>query len=233
MATSTCWSVIEEAAAGSSAARELLARQFAPVLRAYLIARWKDSPCRTQIVPAIEETLAALVQSAPVQSLPAFEEDPAVARPGLRRHLHALAKTVARNIEVRQWGDGPGSVPTSDSAETVEVPPDDRGLAQHFERAWAQALVRAAATHMSAQAASDSTMRRPFELLQLHFGEGLAFSEIAARWQTDVTSLQADYADARSVFRAILRELVAYYLAPSSASFAEEWTLLFESLRPL
>ena len=40
-AGSTCWTVIQGAAAGSAADRQDFARRYTPVIRAYLAARWR------------------------------------------------------------------------------------------------------------------------------------------------------------------------------------------------
>ena len=57
---STCWTMIQDAADGDAASREEFARRYAPVLEAYLQARWRDtrsgdvgdaaSECRLQVV---------------------------------------------------------------------------------------------------------------------------------------------------------------------------------------
>jgi hypothetical protein len=52
---STCWTVIEAAAAGSAAARAEFARCYAPVVRAYLAARWCSSPCLGDLDDAVQE----------------------------------------------------------------------------------------------------------------------------------------------------------------------------------
>jgi hypothetical protein len=52
-ARETCWTVIEAAAGGSSAARDKFARTYLPVVRAYLCARWQGF----QLIRAIEDTV--------------------------------------------------------------------------------------------------------------------------------------------------------------------------------
>ncbi len=42
-AASTCWTVIQGAAAGRGDDRDQFARRYAPVVRAYLGARWRDA----------------------------------------------------------------------------------------------------------------------------------------------------------------------------------------------
>ena len=52
---STCWTIIRAAAAGSSSDREELARRYLGTVRAYLAARWRDSPLLDQVDDATQE----------------------------------------------------------------------------------------------------------------------------------------------------------------------------------
>ncbi|MBX9578727.1 MAG: hypothetical protein K2X87_00320, partial [Gemmataceae bacterium] len=40
----TCWTLIRDAAGGDQAARDRFARVYLPVVRAYLVARWRAAP---------------------------------------------------------------------------------------------------------------------------------------------------------------------------------------------
>ncbi len=51
----TCWTLIRAAADGAPRQREEFARRYAPVLRAYLAARWRGSPLRQDLDDAVNE----------------------------------------------------------------------------------------------------------------------------------------------------------------------------------
>src|SRR5229473_2375643 len=52
---STCWTIIESAAAGSAGDRDEFARRHSPVVRSYLASRWRSSPCLREIDDAVQE----------------------------------------------------------------------------------------------------------------------------------------------------------------------------------
>src|SRR5438270_804413 len=89
---STCWTVIQAAAAGQSGPREEFARHYEPVVRAYLTARW---PSRGEDVDdAVQDVF-----------LECFREGGALARVdpdrpgGFRAFLYGVARNVARRTE--------------------------------------------------------------------------------------------------------------------------------------
>jgi hypothetical protein len=48
----TCWTVIHAAAAGDTGGREQFAHQYDPIIRAYLAARWNNSPLQNDLADA-------------------------------------------------------------------------------------------------------------------------------------------------------------------------------------
>src|SRR5215510_9260970 len=55
----TCWSLIEGAAAGNADDRARFAHRYAPVVRAYLCARWRGSPHLQDVEDAVQEVFIA------------------------------------------------------------------------------------------------------------------------------------------------------------------------------
>jgi hypothetical protein len=54
-ADSTCWTVIQGAAAGCTADRQDFARRYAPIIRAYFAARWQESTYRQELDDGVQE----------------------------------------------------------------------------------------------------------------------------------------------------------------------------------
>jgi RNA polymerase sigma-70 factor (ECF subfamily) len=51
----TCWALIRAAADGSPRDREEFAHRYAPVLRAYLAARWRGAPLLQDLDDAVQD----------------------------------------------------------------------------------------------------------------------------------------------------------------------------------
>jgi len=82
---STCWTVIEAAAAGSRAEREEFVRRYGPVVRAYLAARWRNNPLARELDDAAREVL--LLHSVPLATKPSTAYPLPSAIPILLFHL--------------------------------------------------------------------------------------------------------------------------------------------------
>jgi RNA polymerase sigma-70 factor (ECF subfamily) len=211
---STCWTIVRGAAAGNDQDRDQFARRYAPVVRAYLAARWPDSSRRQEIDDAVQEVFVECFRQGGV--LERVEEG----RPGgFRAFLYGVARNVALRVEsdrarqdVRQSPDGSALERVADS---------EASLSTVFDRAWAKALVREAARLQEEQArrAGEAALRR-VELLRLRFHEGLPIREIARRWGADAAALHHEYAKARQEFKAALLETVAFH-HPGSAAEVE------------
>lgn len=199
MSETTCWTVICAAAAGDGAARDLFAKRYAPVVRAYLAARWRGGPLIGQLDDAVQEVFVAFLK--PDGGL----ERADAGRPGgFRPFLYGIARNVARRFEHR-----PQPAPKLD---LDALPADDPSLSRVFDRAWAAALLRAAADRQAenAHAKGEAALRR-VELLRLRFSHGLPIRTIAARWGVDAAKLHHEYATAREEFRAALKEIVTFH----------------------
>jgi RNA polymerase sigma-70 factor (ECF subfamily) len=210
---STCWTVIEAAAAGSPAAREEFARCYAPVVRAYLAARWRSSPSLNDLDDAVQEVF-----------LQCFQRNGVLERAdrgrGFRPFLYGVARNVALRVETER-GRRREQQPPSD-AGLEGIPAADESLSRTFDRAWAKALLREAARALERRARADGAAYRRVELLRLRFHDGLPIRDIAARWQADPALLHHEYARARQEFRAALAEVVAFHHPGTAAEIDQE-----------
>src|SRR5262245_65632746 len=96
MSESTCWTVIRAAAAGSPAGREELARRYLAVVRAYLAARWRGSPLRTDLDDAVQEVFVECFRQGG-----ALEAAGAGHVPSFRAFLYGIVRNVARRFDSR------------------------------------------------------------------------------------------------------------------------------------
>jgi RNA polymerase sigma-70 factor (ECF subfamily) len=200
---STCWTVIEAAAAGSAGDREEFARRYGPVVRAYLAARWCASPCLRELDDAVQEVFVECFKQGGV--LASADRD----RPGgFRPFLYGAVRHVALRIETARARD---RQPPSDAA-LDQIADSDTPLSRVFDRAWAKGLLRRAAERQAelARQAGEAAVKR-VELLRLRFHEGLPIREIARRWGVEPAALHHDYARARQEFKAALHEVVALH----------------------
>jgi RNA polymerase sigma-70 factor (ECF subfamily) len=199
----TCWTVIRGAAAGAREDRDLFARRYEPVVRAYLAARWQGSPHRQDVDDAVQEVFTDCFR--PGGALERL--DPG--RPGgFRAFLYGVTRTVALRVEAGQ-ARGKERTPSSDS-DLDQVAGTETRASVAFDRAWAQAVLREAAERQATQAEqAGAAARRRVELLRLRFHEGLPVREIARLWGWDPDAVHREYARARHEFKAALAEVVA------------------------
>jgi RNA polymerase sigma-70 factor (ECF subfamily) len=196
----TCWTLIRGAAAGDAIAREQFGRVYRPVVRAYLAARWRHS--RHDPDDATQDVFVECFRAGGVLDRAEPDRDG-----GFRAFLLGAVRNVARRHEARARPAEP--LP-------AELPADDTGPAEAFDKAWARALLKEAARTQQASATNPGARRR-VELLHLRFGEGLPIRDIAARWGVAAARLHHEYATARDEFRAALRRVVAFHHPGQSA----------------
>jgi RNA polymerase sigma-70 factor (ECF subfamily) len=200
----TCWSVIEAAAAGAAGERQEFARRYGPVVRAYLAARWRASPCRQDLEDAVQEVFVEC-----------FKEGGVLARADrgrgeFRPFLYGVARNVALRLERARARAREQQTP--DGVDLDGVPAAEEQLSRAFDRAWAKAVLREAARRQEQRAdAEGDAARKRVELLRLRFHEGLPIREIARRWGADAAALHHEYARARQEFKAALLEVVAFH----------------------
>ncbi len=199
---STCWTTIRHAAAGDPQAREVFARQYEPVLRAYLKSRWQGSPLAADIDDGVNQTFVELLrENGGLQRLAADRSG------GFRAFVYGIARNVARRFEERRATDAQRF---GGAASLAHQPASESSLSVVFDRAWAVMIVHRARRRLTevAMAAGEAAVRR-VELLRLRFEEGLPIRDIAVRCQIDAELAHREYAKARAEFRQAFRQVVA------------------------
>jgi RNA polymerase sigma-70 factor (ECF subfamily) len=221
---STCWTVIQAAAAGQAEGRAEFAERYGPVVRSYLASRWRSSPLLYELDDAVQEVFVECFKHG--GTLERAERD----RPGgFRAFFYGVVRNVALRLETRQARARERQPPADRDLDQIAA--DEASLSRMFDRAWARTLLREAGRRQEerARAAGPEAGRR-VELLRLRFYEGLHIRDIAARWQTEAAVLHHEYAKARQEFRAALVEVVAFHRPGSAAEVEEECANLLQLL---
>jgi RNA polymerase sigma-70 factor (ECF subfamily) len=222
---STCWTIVRGAALGRAADREEFARRYEPLVRSYLGARWRGGPLADDVEDAAQEVFVECLREGGAVE----RADPERAG-GFRAFLYGVARNVALRFErgASRRRAKPGAAPFDADA----IAADEASLASRFDREWAIAVVREAATKHAVRAASagPDALRR-VDLLRARFQDGLPIREIASRWGVDADRLHHEYARARQEFRAALEEVVASQHPGPAAERAAEVARLLGALR--
>jgi RNA polymerase sigma-70 factor (ECF subfamily) len=216
--------LIRDAAEGQTDAREEFARRYESVIRAYLGARWRQTPLLDEIDDAAQETFLAC-----------FKKDGALVRVdpdragSFRAYLYGVVRNVARRAEEKR---AHAEQQPDSGLDLGELESREEPLSSVFDRAWAKAILRQALRLQSnrARGRGDDAVRR-VELLRLRFREGLPIREIAALWGEDATRLHREFARARREFRAALRLVVKDHSPAEHADLDAECARLAGLLR--
>ncbi len=215
---STCWTVIRAAAAGSPADRELLARRYLSVVRAYLAARWRGSPVLGELGDAVQDVFVECFRHGG-----ALEAVGKGRVPSFRAFLYGVVRNVARRYESRP-AHSAGSLPDEIEAEA-------ESQSKLFDRTWAQAIMAEAAElqkERASQCGPDAVRR--IELLRLRFEENLPIRTIAAQWNVESATLHHAYAQARKEFRSALFQVVAFHQPGGPEAREQEASDLLKAL---
>jgi RNA polymerase sigma factor (sigma-70 family) len=150
---STCWTVIEAAAAGSTDDREEFVRRYGPVIRAYLAARWQSSPRLQDVEDAAQEVFLACFR-------PRGVLDRVDRGRGFRPFFYGVVRNIALRLEREHGRRREGQAPGDRTLE--DLPDDAESLSRVFDRAWAKALLQQAARRMEhhARVAGEAALRR-------------------------------------------------------------------------
>jgi len=196
--------MIELAARGEAAKRAAFAEKYAPAIRAYLHARWVDTPRADDVEDAVQMVFVECLKENGVLA----RADRARAG-GFRAFLYGTVRNVARRVESRDHAGRDDPVP---EPALHEYEADETRLSMAFDRAWARRVMRDAALYMSTRAAergSEAVQR--VELLRLRFEEGLPIRMIAERLQREPAVVHRAYAKARREFKQSLLHVMAFY----------------------
>jgi len=214
-AQTTCWTVIEEAAGGSSCQREEFARRYEGAVRAYLKARWRGTVLSDAVDDGVQDVFVECFR----QAGPLGRADRS--RPGgFRPFLYGIVRNVARRTESRARERGRRA---ATDVDLQRVTSDEATLSVLFDRAWAKAIMQQAAQHQwsLANKMGEEAVKR-VELLRLRFQEGLPIREIASLWRLDATHLHREYARARKEFKSALFDVVSFHHPDASKAELEQ-----------
>jgi len=221
---STCWTVIQSAADGGEEDRADFACRYAPVVRAYLGARWRESAYLGELDDAVQEVFVECFRRGGV--LDKVERERAG---GFRAFLYGVVRNVALRVESRRAKRRERQLSSSFDLDRVES--DEATLSRVFDRAWFQSILREAATLQAEWARScDEAAKRRVELLRLRFYDQLPIRTIAERWGLDAATLHKEYARARDEFKKALLEVVAFHHPGSAAEVRKRCDELLASL---
>ena len=221
---STCWTLLRDAATGGEAPRAEFAARYAPVVRAYLAARWRGSTLVRELDDSIQDVFIECLRAGGLLDR-ARADQPG----GFRAFLYGAVRNVALRAEARrarQLAREP-----MDVLDLQGLPGREEALSRVYDRAWAKAVVREAAERQSALAAQHGAAAlRRVELLRLRFHDGMPIREIARLWGLDAASLHHEYARARQEFRSALRDVIASQHPGSPEDIERECTQLLSLL---
>jgi RNA polymerase sigma factor (sigma-70 family) len=199
---STCWDMIRGASEGNQTDREQFAWSYAPVIRGYLVARWKGRS-RTDADDAVQEVFVECFRQGGV--LERVESG----RPGgFRAFLYGVVRNVALRFEAQRFKQRETRL-LAEVPEAAMVQEDV--LARVFDQEWAKAILRAAALRQKELARKDAAALKRVDLLTSRFEEGLPIRDIARAWQVDPDQLHREYARAKEEFRDALFEVLTFH----------------------
>jgi RNA polymerase sigma factor (sigma-70 family) len=199
----TCWTLVRGAAAGAPRDREEFVRRYAPAVGAYLGARWRGSPLRSEVEDASQEVFLECFRGALARA--------EGGRDGrFRPFLYGVARNVARRFEERRAREAP--LRAGGDSALGELPAPGESPSRAFDRAWALGLFHEARERMAlrARAAGAAALRR-VEILRLRFQDDLPVRDIARTLGEEPERIHREYAAARQEFRRALEEVVAFH----------------------
>lgn len=203
--STTCWTVVRRAAAGAQDERQEFARRYLPVLRAYLGARWRNSPMAAEVEDAAQEVFVQCFKEGGALE----RADPGRAG-GFRAFLYGIARNVARQMETKRTRRAAKEAQLGIDEDAIEI--DEDGLSTQFDRAWARSVMREAAERQLAVAREKGeAAERRVRLLQLRFQDGLPIRDIARRWGVEPDFLHREYPKARVEFGRAMLEVMAFH----------------------
>ena len=140
----TCWTIIDAAAAGKDSDREAFARRYAPIIQAYLAARWRS----TRFVQHLEDATQDVFVECFRAGGPLERADRK--RPG---GFHAFLYAIVRNVALRTERNHAKYTASQKAggSEMAEIEADETSLSRVFDRAWATGLLEEAANRQAAR----------------------------------------------------------------------------------
>ena len=200
----TSWTLILNAAAENSEDRDGFCRRYAPVIHAYLAARWRLPNDHAAVADAAQDVFVQCFKDGGVLD----KVDPNRLG-GFRAYLFGVVKNVALMAErslARRRERGEDSVLSLDQIEC-----DEATLSQAYDRSWALLVTREAGQLMIRRVAERKDGAVHARVLELKYDEGLPPREIVARLGLDVELVYRIVRLSRREFRAALVEVMGGY----------------------
>lgn len=219
---STAWTIIADAAAGRTSAREEFASKYLSAVKSYLGARWSGSALSQKVDDAVQDVFIECFRAdGPLDRV--SEEK----TKSFRAYLYGVTRNVARRYEHKVLGDEVGHARISQ----IDVPANETSLSQVFDRAWARSIMKQAGQrHREIAMESGEEAIRRLELLELRFREGLPIRHIADQWDIDAAQLHREYIKARTEFRQALLDVIRFHHPGSEAEIQIEAKSVLELL---
>ena len=226
-ANETSWSLVEEAARGAHDARDAISHLYLPVVESYFRARWARSALRESIDDAVQDVFMDLLRAGGTLERARRESEGG----GFRAFLSGVARNIALRHEER-FAARRQREAALDTGVAQDLVDGDGAPPEALDRAWAQAMMRAARERQAqrAEEAGGEALRR-VELLRLRFVEGLPIRDIAALWRDAPERVHRAYAEARREFAAALEATVAEHHPGTAADVRRECAHLLGLLR--
>jgi RNA polymerase sigma factor (sigma-70 family) len=206
---STCWTMIQAAAAGNGSDRDEFVRRYCTIVRDFLVKHWSGSNYLQELDDAVQEVFFECFKEGGVVQR-ADQTRPS----GFRSFLFGVVRNVALRMETK-------AVRRLKKEEAGAVDLDqiisDEATASHlFDRCWARAILREAAARQELRAqAAGPREQRQVDLFRMHFHDGLPIRKIAESWKEDPAVLHHEYAIARQGFKEALLEVLRFDLPGS------------------
>ena len=213
----TCWMLIEGAVAGRHEDQNEFVRRYGAAIRAYLGARWRQSPMQHEMDDAVQEVLVECFRRGGILDRVEREQSG-----GFRAYLFGATRNVARRFEERAGRRREGA---SLSRVLDNATADEPTLSRVFDRAYARAVLREAFELLDdkARRGDDDGQRMRIELLRLRFRDGIPIREIARQRNIDdVKSLHRALDRAKKEFREALMEVAGRQFPNSTAAELHE-----------
>lgn len=221
----TCWTLIDGAANGTPGAVDQFVDSYAPIIEAYLAARWNGTAMEQFRDDALQEVFVECFKSGGVLTRAGTG-----AVQSFRGFLSGTVKNIALRFEHRKHGRRevqPGTVFEPRDPKETEL-----RCSRVFDRAWAEAMLREATTRHRERAATmgPDAMRRA-EILRLRFQEELSMGEIAERLEMEIRALHNAYEKARRDFMDALGDVVGFHNPGQHVAVSKEVDRILELLR--
>lgn len=221
---STCWPLLEGAAAGEGAARSQFVARYERLVRAFLGSYLGSGNLRDEIDDLTQEVFYECFRGGGV-----LERSVDTPPGNFRAYLRGVSLNLARQWVERRRRHRERFT-TSESLESRLA--TEQTASRMFDRLWAEEVVSDAACLMERRALKKSfAARRRVELLKLRFQSGWPIREIAHRWELPARRVHKDYATAREEFRKALGDVVSSYCRGTAEEIQQECRQVLDDLQ--